>query len=164
MISGIYRHSRLLFSISLTPGALRLTFVRGGVLLIYYLLSGIALEKVHLCSCTWAIFEVDHVCWLLNVRNLWSNLIVPLPWIYWVLTVPHLVSFWLFQIASIAHLSKVILVLFQTCLWRAPLMSWILLRLVPLSTNCYHTLFFWVIIIVILNINLIIDIVHVLLL
>jgi hypothetical protein len=61
MISCVYGNSSLSIRNSLATSALGLTFVRTGVLLIYYLLCGIALEEIHLCPGARSILEIEHV-------------------------------------------------------------------------------------------------------
>lgn len=140
-----------------------------GIVFVTYLLSCISFEKVHSRRWTSPIFEVDHISTLLNKRYLWPNLIIHLPLFAInrsILAVSHFASFAL-TIASMAHLLKVILVLLDTSLRDVPLVTGRLTALVCLSANGQHpiiTLLSRVVIIVVLDVYLVIDVVHVLLL
>lgn len=79
---------------------------------------------------------------------------------------PHLISL-LLPILSIAHLLKVILVLLETSFGYMSLPRRILLALVALAADRHHpvvALLARIVVIVVLDVNLVVDVVHVLLL
>ena len=136
------------------------------LLFVAYLLGGVPLKKVHACWWTRAVFEVYHVSALLDKRDLLDNLVIHLflPWINRpISTMPHLVTLVL-PVTSIAHLLKVVLVILETSLGYMSLASGGLLRLVSLPAHSQHAVLTFPIIVIILDVDLVINVVHVLLL
>ena len=136
------------------------------MLFVANLLGRIAFEKVHSCRWTRAVFKVYHVSALLYKGDLLGNLVIHLflPWVNRPISaMPHLVALAL-PVASIAHLLEVVLVILETSLGYMSLASGGLLRLISLSAHSKHAILTFPIIVIILDIDLVINVVHVLLL
>ena len=129
------------------------------------LLGVVTLEEVHAGVRARSILEINHVSRLLNEWNL-LPLIIQLALIKWVvLAVPHFAPFARLPISSI-ELLEVILVVVQAGLRGPSLIGGYLLRVGTLAANSscvIHALLPRIIVIIILDVDLIIDVVHVLL-
>ena len=152
---------------ALSTSWLRLSGARRCVLLLVAnLLGGIAFEKVHTSRRTRAVFEVYHVSALLDKWDLLCNLVIHLllPWVNRpICAVPHLVALAL-PVASIAHLLEVVLVILKTSLGHMSLARGCLLRLISLPAHCKHAVLTFPVIVIVLDIYLVINVVHMLLL
>ena len=75
MVPGIaYRNAApLAVWHALATSALGLAVATRRVLLVDDLLSGIALEEVHARGWRSTVLEVDHICGLLNERDVWTT-------------------------------------------------------------------------------------------
>ena len=129
------------------------------------LLGVVPLEEVHTGVRARSILEINHISRLLNEWNL-LPLIIQLTLIKWVvLTMPHFAPFARLPISSI-ELLEVILVVVQAGLRGTSLICRYLLRIATLaahSSRIVHALLPRIIVIIILNVDLIIYVVHVLL-